>query len=246
MQSVRISEFRGQYSILPPKLPRSRLEESHMTKKPSKKHSPALLKEAESDCDFATIAGYTSGGAPYGITWEEQSQLDHSTSTNDTPTPPEQKQPLSLNDLVQEMQIISVTTNAYFRRSSGEFIILTDEYVSAVESDKPFDNRPQWEQEVIRETAEVLACQDDGDLVPLPSSYDIHEYAIMECFCDTVDNLKIADNLFRSISGRGAFRRFKDTLRRYGIEQSWYRYRDQAYREIARDWCREHGISWRE
>ncbi len=92
----------------------------------------------------------------------------------------------------------------------------------------------------------MQACQDDGDLVPLPSSYDIHEYAIMECFCATVDNLKIAENLFRSISGRGAFRRFKETLRRYGIEQSWYKYRDQAYRELAREWCREYGISWRE
>jgi hypothetical protein len=27
------------------------------------------------DCDFAFIAGYTSGGAPYGVTWEEMGKI---------------------------------------------------------------------------------------------------------------------------------------------------------------------------
>ena len=30
----------------------------------------------EQDEGFAFIAGYTSGGIPYGITWEEQAELD--------------------------------------------------------------------------------------------------------------------------------------------------------------------------
>ena len=32
--------------------------------------------DADSDEHFAYIAGYTPGGAPFGITWEEQRQLD--------------------------------------------------------------------------------------------------------------------------------------------------------------------------
>ena len=32
--------------------------------------------EPESDDHFAYIAGYTSGGAPYGITWEEQEEIE--------------------------------------------------------------------------------------------------------------------------------------------------------------------------
>ena len=31
---------------------------------------------SDSDDHFAFIAGYTPGGAPYGITWEEQAELD--------------------------------------------------------------------------------------------------------------------------------------------------------------------------
>ena len=152
---------------------------------------------------------------------------------------------VSLNDIVQEMQGISDTMTVYFQRSTGKFIMVTDEYIYAAERDAPLDDRPEWEQTIIRETAEVLACEDD-DYVPLPSRYDIHEYDIMESFCSTVENRKIANDLFRSITGKRAFHRFKDTLRRHGIEKSWYAYKDEAYKELAREWCEEHGLSWRE
>jgi len=38
-----------------------------MTKKKSEKQAPELFMEPENDDRFAYIAGYTSGGAPYGI-----------------------------------------------------------------------------------------------------------------------------------------------------------------------------------
>jgi len=200
----------------------------------------------ENDEQFAYIAGYTSGGATYGITWEEQEELDRRAGAKKSATPPEQKEPVSLNDVVQEMQIIFDTMTVYFQRSTGKFFMATDDHIRAVESDAPIDDHPEWEQEIIRETAEFLAREDDGDYVPLPTRYDIHEYAIMERFCSTVENRKIANDLFRSIAGKGAFRRFKDALHRHGIEKSWYAYKEEAYQEIAREWCEDHGISWRE
>lgn len=36
----------------------------------------------ESDETFAFIAGYTSGGAPYGITWEEMNGADEDEMEN--------------------------------------------------------------------------------------------------------------------------------------------------------------------
>jgi hypothetical protein len=153
-----------------------------MAKKPSKKRASELFVEPESDDHFAYIAGYTSGGAPYGITWEEQEEIERRAAAKNPATPPEQKEPVSLNDIVQEIQVISNTMTVYFQRSTGKFIMVTDEYIYAAERDAPLDDRPEWEQNIIRETAEVLACEDD-DYVPLPSRYDIHEYAIMERFC---------------------------------------------------------------
>lgn len=49
-----------------------------------KKHTPISRLEfedyhgiePESDEDFAYIAGYTAGGVPYGLTWEEWEEMD--------------------------------------------------------------------------------------------------------------------------------------------------------------------------
>jgi hypothetical protein len=215
-----------------------------MKKKP-KKQMPEQFP-IESDEHFAFIAGYTSDGAPYGVTWEEMEAAELSAVAPCTGTPPTQGAPVSLNNIVQEMQAISDTITIYFKRSTGEFIMITDEYVYAAESDEPLDDRPEWEQAAIQMTADVLAHANDGDYVSLPSRYDIHEHSIMERFCRTVANQKIANDLSRSLSGKGAFRRFKDTIRIHGIEDGWYRFRDEIFTEIAREWCKENGITWRE
>lgn len=44
--------------------------------KRKKKQQEFEEKLFESDENFAFIAGYTSGGAPYGITWEEMERRD--------------------------------------------------------------------------------------------------------------------------------------------------------------------------
>jgi hypothetical protein len=76
--------------------------------------------------------------------------------------------------------------------------------------------------------------------------FEIHEYSIMERFCLSVDDEDIRDDLCDAIRGRGAFRRFKDRIQAYGIAEDWYRYRDEALREIAMAWCEEHDIPYTE
>jgi hypothetical protein len=80
----------------------------------------------------------------------------------------------------------------------------------------------------------------------LPTKFDIHEYRIMERFCYSVDDDDMRDDLCNAIPGRGAFRYFKDRIHAYGIADDWYRYRDEALREIAIAWCEENGIQFSE
>ena len=54
------------------------------------------------------------------------------------------------------------------------------------------------------------------------------------------------EELANAICGRGAFRRFKNGIRYHRLEQQWYDYRDQAYREIAIRWCRDEGLEYTE
>ena len=78
----------------------------------------------------------------------------------------------------------------------------------------------------------------------LPSPYDIHEYSIMERFIGSLPDGAIQDRLENAIRGRGAFRRFKDSIYRLDIEQEWYDFRANAYRKIAVEWCEEHGFQF--
>jgi hypothetical protein len=60
-----------------------------------------------------------------------------------------------------------------------------------------------------------------------------------------VESVRIREDLLHAIFDAGAFRHFKATVRRCGIEQDWFAFRDEALREIAREWCEEHQIKWK-
>ena len=79
----------------------------------------------------------------------------------------------------------------------------------------------------------------------LPTQYEINEYQIMVDFIETIDNLEIKNNLQRLIQGKGAFRRFKDCCFEMNIIQEWYKYRDEQYKEIAIEWCKQNELEYK-
>ena len=79
----------------------------------------------------------------------------------------------------------------------------------------------------------------------LPTQYEINEYQIMVNFIETIDNLEIKSNLQRLIQGKGAFRRFKDYCFESNIIQDWYDYKEEKYKEIAIDWCRQNELEYK-
>jgi hypothetical protein len=50
----------------------------------------------------------------------------------------------------------------------------------------------------------------------------------MREFAESVEPERLSDELQNAIRGAGAFRYFKDTLRRYRREKDWYAYREEA------------------
>jgi hypothetical protein len=67
-------------------------------------------------------------------------------------------------------------------------------------------------------------------------------YRDMAEFIDTVTDPDRADRLGIAIQGRGAFRRFKDTLARWPVElDRWYGFSDDRQRGRARAWLADQG-----
>ena len=75
---------------------------------------------------------------------------------------------------------------------------------------------------------------------PIPS----HEgYADMEDFIERVRNPQARDLLERAIAGRGAFRRFKDTLLDFPeLREAWFRFHDARVERRAIWWLVDEGL----
>lgn len=149
--------------------------------------------------------------------------------------------PVKLDDIIQELECQSDEHTSYLYKKTGEVVTVGYEELRAAESDEPIENLPEWEQENIKTAQEILETE---DYVPLPSKFDIHEYSIMERFCLSIADDKLRDTMYRSIKGSGAFRRFKDNIRRYNIEEDWYKYQYEALKQIAIEWCEENDIDF--
>lgn len=79
----------------------------------------------------------------------------------------------------------------------------------------------------------------------LPTQYEINEYQIMVDFIEIIENKEIKDNLQRLIQGKGAFRRFKDYCLEINIIQDWYDFKEQKYKEIAINWCKQNELKYK-
>lgn len=78
----------------------------------------------------------------------------------------------------------------------------------------------------------------------LPTKFDIHEYGIMEDFVRSLPEGGMQNSMENAIRGKGAFRRFKNNLRRYAVEEQWDNFQEKAYLEIAGEWCEDHGFGY--
>ena len=148
---------------------------------------------------------------------------------------------VSLRDVLDHMEMVSDESTSYINTKTGELITLTDEELALAEDPEEAEDASQWQKELLPKAREVMESE---DFLPLPGKAEIHEWSIMERFADSVSDVPVRDELLDAIHGRGAFRRFKDAVRRLGRADEWYRFRDAALEEIAIEFLEAHGIAY--
>ena len=149
---------------------------------------------------------------------------------------------INLDEIIEALELQTEETSNFLDLKTGRVLLITDEEFQAAENDEPLDGFPDWQQESILTAREIL---EKDHYIPLPSRYDIDEYSIMERFCLSVADEELQNILFNSIRSRGAFRRFKDNIHRHGIAEDWYKYRDEALKQLAIDWCIANNIKYK-
>ncbi len=148
-----------------------------------------------------------------------------------------------LRDVVNEMQVFDDESHAFMNRVTGELFTVTSNELRAVEEEHDLEEYPEWQRNSIRKADEIL---NSDDWLQLPSKYEIHEWEIMRDFCYSLDDERLRSELLDAIHGSGAFRHFGNTVHYRGIQQDWYRFRQQALEQIARDWLEENEILYTE
>jgi hypothetical protein len=149
---------------------------------------------------------------------------------------------VKLSDIIEGLVFQSDESSSFLNKKTGEVVLMTDYAMRAAEDNEPLEVLPDWERDLVAIAREILA--ESGQYISLPTKFDIDEYSIMESFCISLDRQEIGDILYDLISGSGAFRRFKDAIYKYGVEEEWFKYRDNAIKEIAIEWCRENNIKF--
>ena len=152
--------------------------------------------------------------------------------------------PVSLQFVVNEMDVLDEEWTAYINKKTGELVTVTEEEANIVEAEGEDDEFiPDWQRETLPKVREVL---ESDDFVALPDKFEIHEYSIMERFCLSLPDKGLQDELLHAIRGSGAFRRFKNAIHGKDIQDDWYRFRDQALKRIAIDFLESEGIPWQD
>ncbi len=120
-----------------------------------------------------------------------------------------------------------------------------DEQTESIDWEAAFQDErvPDWQQESLQAADQVEA--DFGSrYIEIPSHDSREGYRDMEAFIANVNDPRLAERLERAISGRGAFRYFKDVLFDYPAERErWFQFKDDRLHQRVLDWLEEEGIT---
>lgn len=141
-----------------------------------------------------------------------------------------------------EIVVVSYDTRRELEAIYEEMNVEEGEAAPALADLLAAENWPDWQKQMVLQADEVeRGCGERFITVP---ELDSHEaYRDMEDFIATVRSPHLRELLEVAITGRGAFRRFKDVLYNDPHEEKrWFAFRDAQMIERVREWLADHDI----
>jgi hypothetical protein len=145
---------------------------------------------------------------------------------------------VKLSDLMEAIAFYSEESQPFIDSRTNEICIISESVLFYAENGDA--DYPDWQKEEVQNAKAYL--ENESNFILLPSQRDADEFSMMEDFIPEVSSERDQEHLFRALQGKGAFRRFKDTVITLGIENSWYQFRDERYKQFVMEWCDENGI----
>ena len=148
---------------------------------------------------------------------------------------------VSLRDVVDALDLQSDELSSYMDPDTGEIITFNEEEAHIAERGC-WDDAPDWMKPQLPKIKRAL---EDERMLELPDRFHIDEWSMMQEFALADAQCRCRAELQSAVHGEGAFRRFKAAIYRLGLEEAWFRFRDEQYERVAREWLDENGIQYR-
>jgi hypothetical protein len=131
-----------------------------------------------------------------------------------------------LNDIIDALEMQLDEALFYLDVDAGQVVTVSEDLMrEAEERGDEEPDLPDWQKDEWDIAKRVVSTDRSR---PLPTKFDVHEWEIIQDFSSSMESDEIRDELSRAIQGAGAFRNFKDNVRRLGIESAWFTFRAKS------------------
>lgn len=149
--------------------------------------------------------------------------------------------PVSLQNIVIEVEALQEGWTVYLNRKTGELMTITDREVRLALNEEQASELADWLMEDFLPRVKEVVTSDD--YVALPNKASL-EFALMERYCNAVDDSQFRESLLNAIRGREALARFNDLLEAKGAQDEWEQFREEAVKSTVAEFLESHQISY--
>ena len=153
---------------------------------------------------------------------------------------------VKLERIIEALEMADHSISSNLDVETGEVCSVTgEEFDLAEDPQTVIEDLPDWQHEPVN-LARNIQEQVGKRYLALPDKFDIHEWAIMDSFSETLKDARLRNDFHGGIRGAGAFRLFKRLLTEYNLWDAWNRFKQVELRQMAIQWCEENGITVRQ
>jgi hypothetical protein len=153
---------------------------------------------------------------------------------------------VELDVIIEALEMADDTISSYLDAETGEVHSISEEEFDLAEDPQTaIEDLPSWQREAVT-LARSIQKQEGKRYMALPDKFDVHEWAMMDRFSMTLRDAQMRNDFHGGIRGAGAFRLFKHLLTEYDLWDAWNRFKQVELRQMAIEWCKENGITYRQ
>lgn len=153
---------------------------------------------------------------------------------------------VELDVIIEALEMADDSISSYLDVETGEVHSITEEEFDLAEDPQTaIEDLPNWQREAVT-LARSIQKQEGKRYMALPDKFDVHEWAMMDRFSMTLRDAQMRNEFHGGIRGAGAFRLFKHLLTEYDLWDGWNRFKQVELRQMAIEWCKENGITYRQ